>query len=190
MSGKYLSNNFLILGFSSLLIGCGGSGGASNPIKSFSNWNAITYPSKVIVDGVAYEGGYTDSADGSIVTSVTTRQIASTPVIALQYNESGALQTATVSTATARVDLSQYGYPYREFIQGTHANGDFAVFLNPSTLGWLYQTAGVYDDDSLGRFGAMSAGSDTAGADIPTSGSATFSGLWQAIYLPAVETER
>ena len=92
MSGKYLSNNFLILGLSSLLIGCGGSGVASNPIKSFSNWNAITYPSKVIADGIAYEGSYALDSDLN-VTSATNASIVGSPRIELNYNESGALQS-------------------------------------------------------------------------------------------------
>lgn len=175
-----VTRNLLILSIASLVVGCGGGGGT--PTKSFSNWNSISYPSNVVADGLGYEGGYEANVDGAI-TSVTARQVSTAPRITLSYNSSGSLSSAVLETATSRVDANSFSYPYREYIEGTHSNEDWSIFLNPSRLGWVYQTAGIWDDDQSRRFGAMSVGAETTGSAIPTSGSATFSGLWQAFYL-------
>jgi hypothetical protein len=64
--------------------------------------------------------------------------------------------------------------------------GEIELAANPYTLGWNYQSFGVWDSAVLGfsrQFGGTSFGSATPASAVPVSGSATFTGKLGGLYV-------
>ena len=193
MIKTYLAN---FLPVSLILSGCGGATTAGGTAKNFNSWVSITNPSVVTVSGVAYEGSYTHDTSSGNLNSIGAASAASSPTVSLTYNSSGTITAATISTATQTqnydsfYDANSIGSLF--FAEKKSSAKDWALATDPTntTFDWKYNAMAAWTDPDVsgsGKYGSISAGSQTTGSNIPTSSSATFSGAGGGIYTEATD---
>jgi len=166
-----------------LLSGCGGGGGSSAATQpNFTNWSSISKPSQVNLEGVSTDSSYV--FDGSKVTSTTSHGVDLTAAANVTYRADNTISKISFSTDNSGVTFDEdatdvigntgntvYGYD----LAGTK----FLLAADPLTIGWNYQTFGIWETGrgtGSGTAGAISAGAVTLGSSIPTKDSATYNG--------------
>lgn len=175
----------IFLPFLSFLGACGGGGGGGSgaPTVQFTTMSAISNPSTVQFQGISVESSFTTNANTEAVTSVGTAQNGTATVIKT-YDSSGNQTSISIngsqgSTTTDAANGSSSGTSATSAYQSfANSNADNFTLMSGRTL-YEYQTLGVWEsgrNTTQVKTGAVSAGAPTAGASIPTSGTATFSG--------------
>jgi hypothetical protein len=190
---------FLCLSSLTLLTACGGGGGGggggtSATLQYFKRISAVTVPGTVRATGVSVESTYT--ANSSAVTSVSTPVDSTNSSVDLTYNSSGLLNKIVITTPTSTKTLdSAAGAQFGTLIGSSGVIGaaqsanlqDFAAYpYQPSSLGWDYQTFGIWETGrgtGSGTAGAISVGATTSSASMPTTGTATYSGYSGGAYV-------
>lgn len=179
-----------------LVTGCGGGGGSSAVVKrSFTSFSAIPANSIVDIEGQSVESSYV--ANDTSVTGISDLGTDSTAKATLTYDSSGNISKLTIATDNGTInwdssaDFFFYSAPVQEVLSADESN--YGVAIVPVDMGWDYQTLGSWvtgmgDLNSAGRFGAISVGSRTDGSAVPTTGSATFTGLVSGFYVDAAGT--
>mgnify|MGYP001596647146 CR=1 FL=1 len=170
------------------LSGCGGGGGSSSSLTqiTFSDWNSITKPSQVNLEGISTDVSYSTDAGITKITSVTNHGVDSTAAASVDYRTDSTISKISFATNNGTVTFDENGTDTigdtGNVVYGYDAAGTkFVIASDPLYSGnnWNYQTFGIWETGrgtGSGTAGAVSVGAATAGSSIPTSGSATYSG--------------
>lgn len=186
-----------------VLIGCGGGGGSSSggnsgggaiPTVPFTSWSDVRPNTEIVAPAISTEATYsTNSAD-------TTTAVGNfTGYTGIEFRETfgadGFITKASFTTGDGDrlvFDTAQGA------LFGPIANGfataavnaeltEIAIAVEPIPQGWNYQTFGVWSRDpagnNSGRVGAISTGNFTATNNIPSTGTATFTGAAAGLYV-------
>jgi len=186
---------FLSLPIIALLSGCGGGGGGGGSSLTqitFTDIDSVTVPSVVNINsGIARDFSYT--ASSTAVTSVFTNPTDIDPSgVALTYNSDTTLNKVAITTDNSSVTINEssggnIGNLGNDIVYGYDSAGeDFILAANPvsSNIDWNYQTFGIWETGrgtGSGTAGGISVGALTDPSNIPTSGSATFSGYYGGV---------
>jgi hypothetical protein len=165
-----------------ILVGCGGGGGGG------SSDSAAPYD--VTYEGIAQDGTYT--YDGVSVTSVDDEGVNSATV-KISYRGNDTIEQIAITTPTTTVTWDEDNGAVIDdsdvVVTMTNATDtDIGIIANKDhpDIDWQYQTFGVWETgrgEPTGTLGATSVGVPTAGSAVPTTGSATFTGLTGGIYV-------
>jgi hypothetical protein len=183
----------------SILAGCGGGGGSvresGQNIREFTSWSAVEPGTTFRMSALTREAGYTMDTHSGTVTSLDSPSAPSTGstltwTLDANYNTTGlAIQAAnsSVSLSTAAGDTRGIvlGHPSLLVMSNSDAS-KMIVASAPYDAGWDYQGFGLWNTENsmgVGTVGVMSAGVPTAGAAIPASGTATYSGAAAGYYV-------
>lgn len=176
------------------LAGCSGGGGgggvagagAASPV-AFTSFSAVPKPGTVEITGTTLEGTY--ASNSSFLVTSGTGPTAGSGKVTVTYDAAGNQTSGTVAGSQSSVTfsttdgststrLTAAGAPGA--ILAVSANGRNAgVRADETYLGFSYQTFGIWETGlgtQSGAYGATSVGAATAGASIPTTGTATFTG--------------
>ena len=161
-----------------VLASCGG-GGASNTFSSFVRPSVSgTTPTNIINNGISNEANYTS---GSGVIRVSDLQKGQTGAQAsIRYDANDDFSTLTLTTAGG-VTLSWAAATDSGALTPTERQ-NFTRLINPFTLGWRYQTFGIWASSRLDKIGGYSIGAPTSGSGVPTAGSALYRGQTLGLY--------
>jgi|APCry1669193181_1035450.scaffolds.fasta_scaffold33075_2 C-lobe and N-lobe beta barrels of Tf-binding protein B len=155
------------------LVACGGGGGGGSSgsvtVTPFTSWGAIQPNSTVQATGTSIQasGGGFAAGDGTFTGT---------------YNSSPVLTAFTASTSTGssatfnKNGTDTFAYSGDLILAKNAANTSVAVLVDPVVDGWNYQSYGVWVNSSPATVAAVSIGSLTAVANIPTSGTGAFTG--------------
>lgn len=169
------------------LTGCGGGGGGSSSLTqiTFSDWNSITKPSQVNLEGISTDVRYTA---GSKISTLTNNGVDSTATASVNYRPNNTISKVSFTTQNGTVTFNEDGTDTigdtGSVIYGYNQSGsDFFLAADPldSSVDWNYQTFGMWETGrgtGSGTAGGISVGAATIGAGIPTSGSATYTGYF------------
>jgi len=170
-----------------LLSGCGGGGGGGSSLTqiTFSDWDSITKPSQVNLEGLSVDFSYTA---GSKVSTITDKGVDSTTTASVNYRTNDTISKISFTSQNGTVTFNEDGtdtigdtgttvYGYNQ------AGSNFLLAANPlnSSVDWNYQTFGIWETGrgtGSGTAGGISVGAATDGSSIPTSGTATYSGYF------------
>lgn len=191
---KYISG--LVTAGGLVLSGCGGGGGGTSAtLASFSSWSSVQPGTSVVVGGISQSGTYAWNSYTDRLTARTIDASTSGGSYAATYNANGNATVVTLTPASgspiswSRSAGDTFGTlvinsNIDAVVSADGRNSGFAA--NPYAYGWDYQTFGIWNTGGgtgSGTYGAMSAGSMTAGSAIPTSGTATYSGITGGRYV-------
>ena len=174
--------------------GSGGNGGGAIPTVPFTSWSDVRPNTEIVAPAISTEANYTANS------AETTTDVGDfTGYTGIEFRETfgadGAITKASVTTGDGDrlvFDTAQGA------LFGPIANGfataavnseltEIAIAVEPVAQGWNYQTFGVWSRDPAGgkpgRVGAISAGNFTATNNIPSTGSATFTGAAAGLYV-------
>ena len=177
-----------VLGAILLLSGCGGGGGSSAAVTqtTFTNWNSISKPTQVNLEGIATDVSYVTDAGVTKITSVTDHGVDSTATANVTYRADSTISHLKFTTNNGTVSFDENGTDtiadLGNVVYAYDAAGTkFVIASDPlhSDNNWNYQTFGIWETGrgtGSGTAGAVSVGSATLGSSIPTSGTATYSG--------------
>ena len=180
-----MRNLFHVLPVTIILASCGGGGGSSGsaPITQFTSMSAITNPSTVQFQGISVENYFTTDSISQAVTATGTAQNG-TATVTKTYDSAGNQTSVGIngtqsSTSTNSSSGTSSGTNATSAYQGfANSNAENFTLMSGKIL-FEYQTLGVWEtgrNTTQVKTGAVSAGAPTAGASIPTSGTATFTG--------------
>ncbi len=168
------------------LSGCGGGGSSSLSQITFTDWNSITKPSQVNLEGISTDISYSTDAGITKITSVTNHGVDSTATANIDYRTDNTISKIQFTTNNGTVTFDENGTDTigdsGNVVYGYDAAGTkFVIASDPLNVGnnWNYQTFGIWETGrgtGSGTAGAVSVGAATAGSSIPTSGTATYSG--------------
>jgi len=182
---KHKKIALLSLPIIALLSGCGGGGGGGSSLTqiTFSDWDSITKPSQVNLEGLSVDFSYTA---GSKVSTITNKGVDSTTTASVNYRTNDTISKVSFTSQNGTVTFNEDGtdtigdtgttlYGYNQ------AGSNFLLAANPlnSSVDWNYQTFGIWETGrgtGSGTAGGISVGAATDGSSIPTSGTATYSG--------------
>jgi len=165
------------------LSGClGGSGGGSSGPSApvFTSFSTMKPSATTRVDGIAHELDYT--YDSSTVTTVSGYQQS---YGSIEATVDGARSITGLKVNGPKTTRSWNAYNSQveddgSLIAGVSNDGsDLVMGVLPLDAGYDYQTFGIWQTGrgtGAGTAGAFSVGAQTAGANIPNSGTATFRG--------------
>jgi hypothetical protein len=165
------------------LTACGGGGGgggsllappaapAAGPEVTFSSFSAVQPNTTTVMPGISRTGR--GSANAVQLDPVSTNSVAK-----LNIGPDGKVTGMSLLAPASSVVFAPGSVNCRPL--GACAAGDTektGVVLNPATLGWDYQTFGIWAINGAPlQVGAISAGAVTPANAVPTTGSATFTG--------------
>jgi hypothetical protein len=192
---------------SMFLSACGGGGGSDGTVPAtpttptgtpFTSWSAVTAGSTVVVPGMSQEVTWAGVPVTGPVTSISTPTAVDTAASSFTetLNSSGAITKVVITSPTGSVtfDTAAGDTIGSLAIDPTinaavnSAGTSIALAADPIDQLWNYQSFGVWETGmgtGSGSAGVMSVGAPTAGAAIPTSGTAIFTGKLGGIYVDA-----
>lgn len=189
-----------LIAVSLLLSACGGGGGGGGGVvpPTFTSWSAIQPDSTVVIGGLSSEASYTFNADG--LTGISNPSAVSTAFTAtVSYDDAGDLTrlalTSPATTVGFNLNDGDLIAEAPDFIAASNSEfTEMALMANPETRGWDYQSYGVWQTvtntlPGSGTVGVFSVGAPTAGAAIPQTGGATFTGDAVGLYVDATGTD-
>lgn len=175
--------------------GGGGGGGVITPSPSTSevalaSFPAVTPNQTVIMEGTSVTMTGTVAPSGSVPVMTIGASPIENATVKFSYDSDRALSAITVATPQTSFSFD------RKAGDTVTCKGDgICMAKNPATtgfavdpfvVGWNYQSFGVWGNADLGaatwKIGVVSAGSPTSGSALPTTGSATFTGLTGALF--------
>ena len=170
---------------------------APPPPPTFTTWSAIPAPGSIVVNGISQEVTYTASTTAVVTVSPFSGLLATTytPTI----DASRAITDIVVKNSNRTITFSKSAGDIFQRVGNTSiitarnpSGSDLAVAVDPALQLWDYQSFGVWITGAgtgSGSAGAVSVGAQTAGSAIPTTGSATFTGLLGGTYLDPAGVE-
>ena len=182
---------------SGVLAGCGGGGGGASPntVTGFTSWSAIQRNTTVVAEGLSQSGTYNYNVGADLVTSRTLGPASVGASYSASYDQNGLATAATIvpaggsaiSWSRAAGDTFGFLIINNNIDAVVSVDGSrYALAANPFGNLWDYQSFGVWVTGAgtgSGTYGSISVGAATAGASIPTSGSATFNGISGGFYV-------
>jgi hypothetical protein len=169
--------------------GGGGGGGSSATLAPFVNWSSVAPSTSIVVSGDSYQGTFSYNVATRTVTGLTTGSHQSGASYTGTYDAGGSLTAATINSAAGTtVSWSRAaGDTFGTLIIDSRvdavvsANGqNYALAANPTRFGFEYQTFGTWvtgGGTGSGTYGFMSVGNQSSGSSVPTSGTATYTGV-------------
>ncbi len=193
----------LLCGSITLLVtGCGGGGGGSIAVvkRPFTSFSAIPPNTIVDIEGQSVEYNYV--ANTTSMTSYTDLSTDPTAKATLTFDSNGdisklsiATDKGTISWDSSTDSFISFSPAYPQLSVSSADDSKTGLVILPSDpaidLGWDYQTFGLWFTEtssgtaSSGRAGSISVGSRTDGNAVPTTGTASFTGLVSGIYIDA-----
>lgn len=157
---------------------------AAPPSPNFSTWSVVGAPATITLSGIGQEQLYSDqqglrtvgAPSNTLAETLTEQTDASGDLTQLVFQDPS--RTVTFDTASGNATISK-NLQMPGFQYAVDGAGDIALVADAKTLGWNYQTFGVWETEgnlSGSSFGTVSAGSVTPANAIPSSGTATFDG--------------
>jgi hypothetical protein len=188
---------------SMLLSACGGGGGSDGTVPTtpvtpapatFTSWSAVPAGSTMKVPGQSQEISRTIDPATGLVTGFSTPTAVDTAASAFTFNtnSSNDLTQAVITTpagtlifdTTAGDTLKPLPFDPTFSVASWKDGSTIAIGADPAAYGWEYQSFGVWDHPgSTGTAGVMSIGAPTAGASLPFTGSASYSGKSVGYYV-------
>lgn len=181
MNNKNLLTAILLLPFvalAALLTGCGGSGSKPSEVEvgayGYSETTRTASSGTTVTTTDELGGLYYPGIELTVRSDNTIRKLSMSGKVghvSWDENAGDVIDESTILIAASNPSETKFGF----FIDG----GD------PS-LAWNYQTYGVWVDgfgEASGNYGAITVGDYTLGSDVPTSGSASFAGLSNGVYV-------
>ncbi len=179
------------------LAGCGGGSSDNSMTKAvpFTSWSAVQPSTQVKAQGISQQATLTYNIAGDVI-------IADLPD-PVDTNDSNILYTFDANRNLVGVqvtaDSTLLGWSNQALGGGSvacsaglctafNASGNaYFVGADPYVQGWNYQNFGAWSFQGAGssRIGAMSVGSQTPVAAVPTSGTATYNGIAGGYYVDA-----
>ncbi len=169
--------------FALILVSCGGGGGGSSS-DGASPYN-VTY------QGISQDGTYT--YDGLAFTSLDVDDEVNSASVAISYRSDDTIEKIAITTPTSSVTWDEDNGAEIDdgdvVVTMTNDSGSAIGIIANSDhedIDWQYQTFGVWETgraNASGTFGAASVGVPTTGSAIPTTGTATFTGLSGGVYI-------
>jgi hypothetical protein len=190
---------------------CGGGGGGGGVIEptptpstpspaaqtpsstrdvSLASFPAVAPNQTVVMEGTsaAMSGTQIVTGDTAIITSANRSPIGDATV-KFSYDDARALSGITVTTPQASFSFDRNAPGHSVSCNGGICSAEKptteAMAMDPFVVGWNYQSFGVWGtnlDSPSWQLGAVSAGTPTSGSSLPTTGTATFSGLAAGFY--------
>lgn len=167
--------------------GGGGGGGSSVTIGGFTRWSALRPGTTATLVAMTREADYTYDPDTGLLTGVGAGSpLATDSSLTLGLDAAGEVNLLAIETPQSNLSLSvANGDLFGDLGGGLLAavsadESKLILAADPIALGWNYQTFGVWDtvfDADSGRIGAFSAGAPTPVSAVPTSGTATYTGM-------------
>lgn len=165
----------------------GGGGGASATLAPFTSFSAAQPNSTITAGGISQSGTYVYDVVNDVITARTIAASTTGASISVTTNSNGLATALTVTPAGgAPIAFSSptdtFGVLNINSDIGAVVSADgtkYALLADPITIGWDYQTFGVWVTGAgtgSGTYGALSVGAETAGGAIPTSGTALYIG--------------
>lgn len=206
---KYRNFSAILISLCSslLLVACGGGGkGFVKPTLLFSSHTDIKADQKVIAEGLSQTTTITLDKDTGLVTDVSPATLdTDTTDVTLGFDSAKDLNRLTVESATANLSWTESsGDTFLNTGIGLFISSDAFFISDPDSsqifvladpadpsLDWNYQTFGVWQDISVSdtaitnQRGAVSLGRASPVSGIPTSGSATYTGLASGFFSDA-----
>lgn len=195
---------------SMFLSACGGGGGSGGTVPTtsttsttptgtpFTSWSAVTAGSTVVVPGMSQQVTRTADFTTGLITSISAPTAVDTAAsfFTETLNSSGTITKVVITSPTGNISfdaaagdtISYLGNA--PWILAAEKNDRSALVMgaDPDIFGWEYQSFGVWSagrTTESGSAGVMSVGAPTAGAAIPTAGTATFTGTSNGVYVDA-----
>lgn len=167
--------------------GGGGGGGGSAP-PPFVKFSSIAVPGSARISGNSQQASYIVTYSPQQVSSVST-PTTSNPGAFMDVTMNSARNITAITIQSANGTMASIGSATAgvEWTAGATSQ-TFVMTPSVSTVGWDYQTFGVWItgyNAGQGTAGAFSGGTGTAPAMIPTGGTATYNGLAGGIYVAA-----
>lgn len=170
------------------LSACGGGGGATPvTVDGFTSWSALRPGTTSTLVAMTREADYAYDPDTELLTGVgAASPVATDSSLTLGLDADGAVNLLAIRTPHSNVSLSAAnGDLFADLGSGLLAavsadETELILAADPIALGWNYQTFGVWDtvfDADSGRIGAFSAGAPTPVSAVPSSGTATYTGM-------------
>jgi len=198
MPSKSLKSTLLMC-FAAAIAGCGGGGGGGTPPPAPEPTPPPPVPFHSFQDiqpnqTVAMTGGISQTASGTADMSGTITSATLGPVdtanstATLSYDPLLALHGASIATPQSNVSFSAPG----DMVTCTTGVCDLssstadAVVIDGRGVGWNYQTFGLWATAPTATTwltGAISVGNPTPASAVPTTGTATFTGLAAGLYI-------
>lgn len=190
--------------FSSLFLaacgGGGGGGGTSATLSPFVQFSSIAVPGTTRMNGSSQEATYTYNTGTQTVTNVSGATSPANGTLDLTYGSSGGLPTKVNISSGAGTNISfntangdSIGALFSDVDVAVSANGqNYVLTADPTFYGWDYQSFGVWltgAGTGSGTVGAISAGAETSGSAVPTSGTATYTGVTAGRYVNATGSD-
>ena len=179
-----------------LLSACGGGGGGAATIAEvpFSSFQAAPRNQTVVMSGMSQRASGTNTLTG-LVTSVNFDPLdTGASTLKLTFGSFGQITGIGMTTPQASFSLSAGGSTAVSCTIGTCTASDATAsvaVIDPTALGWNYQTFGVWARDLSATTydtGAISAGNITPGAAVPLAGTAIVNGLATGFYVNNVQS--
>jgi len=198
-----MKRTMFALGCCILLVGCGGGGGGGSgggggggsiQTVPFTSWSDLRPNTEIVAPAISTEVTYTENLAGTI-TSVGNFTSWGGIEFRETFGADGSVVKASLTTGDGDLlvfDASR-GAVFTPIFGGfaTYAQNAndtaYAIAIEPIPQGWNYQTFGVWSRDPVqgnpGRAGAISTGSFTSVNSIPSTGTATFTGVSSGVYV-------
>jgi len=196
-----------LVGSIAVLAGCGSSGGGSGggggagggsgiPTVAFTSWSDLRPNSEIVAPAISTELAYTENDFGTVTSTGPLESYAGVE-FRETFGPDGTVTKASVTTGDGDrlVFDSAQGASFAPIANGTATaalsadQSEIAIAVEPLVQGWNYQTFGVWQrspaETRVGRAGAISTGNFTAANNVPSIGTATFTGAAAGIYQPA-----
>ena len=150
----------------------------------------------VVMEGTsaAMSGTQNVTGDTAIITSANRSPIGDATV-KFSFDDARTLSGITVTTPQASFSFDRNAAGHNVSCSGgicvAEKPGIEAMAMDPFVVGWNYQSLGAWGmklDTPSWQLGAVSAGTPTSGSSLPTTGSATFSGLAAGFYIDPAGT--
>jgi hypothetical protein len=171
------------------LTACGGGGGGSSTLSPFVNFSSIATGTSVLISGDSYQGTYSYNVATSTVTGLTTGSHQAGASYTGTYGTGRFPTVATIDSAagTSITWSGSAGDTFGTLVLDSRvdavvsANGqNYGLVANPTQFGFEYQTFGTWVTGAgtgSGTYGFISVGNQTSPSSVPTTGTATYTGV-------------
>lgn len=172
--------------------GGGGGGGVIVPEPPPASFSSAGPNQAIVMQGHSVALNATASGSGDSITVTPVGEAVIDPAT-VTFSFDSASQLSGVSLTTPQASLS-FDRNNPEHTLECRSSGlclaenptALALTVDPSAIGWNYQTFGIWALETgpdSGKLGSVSVGGPTSGNSLPTTGTATFNGLAGGLYI-------
>lgn len=173
-----------------LLSACGGGGGGgASPVRPFRSFSAIQPGDTVMAEGLSQTASATTDMSGKVTSATVNAVDTGGSNVRLSYGAGLTLTGIAITTPQSSVSWSAANISCGIVICAAANDSAAGAAIDAYQFGWNYQTFGYWLADTgatTGVVGVISIGNPTPVNSIPTSGTATYTGLAAGIYVDDV----